>query len=79
MIYSAQDVIVVDVSTADFVLAKEAYAIRTAGAGNIVLITRANKSVTLAFAAGETRYIYATKFIKIGTTATGIEALLPPT
>lgn len=79
MIYGAQDVVPVDLSTADVTLAAEAYAIRVVGAGNVVIKTRAGNARTLPFAAGETRYVYATTIYKTNTTATGIEAMLPPT
>lgn len=79
MIYGAQDIVPVDVSAADVALSAEAYAIRVTGAGTVAILTRAGVARTLAFAAGETRYVYATRIYKIGTSATGIEAMLPPT
>ena len=79
MIYGAQDVVPVDLSTADVTLTKMAYALRANGAGNIVVLTLAGIVRTLPFAAGETRYVYVQTIYKTNTTATGVEALLPPT
>lgn len=50
--------------------------IRAAGAGNVVCITGSGETRTLAFLAGETRYIYVTKVFATDTSATGLEGLV---
>jgi hypothetical protein len=49
--------------------------IRANVAGTIKLTTKNGSTVTLNFAAGETRAIRASRIWATGTTATGIEAL----
>lgn len=51
-------------------------AIRVAGAGNVVITTSLGQKATLAFTAGETRWIFATRIWSTGTTATTIEAMV---
>lgn len=50
--------------------------IRAAGAGNVVCITGSGQQRTLAFLAGETRYIAISRVLATGTTATGLEGLV---
>jgi hypothetical protein len=76
MIDIAIDIVPVDVSSDDQVLTTEASAIRVVGAGNVAMITRAGETRVVAFAAGETRYIYTSKILNADTTATGIEAMI---
>lgn len=51
-------------------------ALRATGAGNIKIVSGNGTERTLAFAAGETRYIAARKVFATGTTATGIEGMV---
>jgi hypothetical protein len=59
-------------------LAKPSRAIRATAAGNIAMITVGSSGATrtVAFAAGETRYIRATRILDTGTTATGIDIMV---
>jgi hypothetical protein len=75
---SAEDVVLINVSSTDQALTKEACQIRVAGAGNVALITRAGSSVVMAFLAGEAREVYTSKILHTGTTATGVEAMISP-
>lgn len=50
-------------------------ALRVAGAGNVKVVTVAGNTRTLAFLAGETRYIACTKVFAADTDATGIEGM----
>jgi hypothetical protein len=73
-ISSATDVFLLDALKSDTVdLVNAVRAIRVAVAGNIKLTTKAGNAVVCAFAAGETRQIYATRIWSTSTTATGME------
>jgi hypothetical protein len=74
---TAFDVIPLDVSGGNQALAQEICAIRATGAGNVKVRTRAGVDRVLAFAAGETREVYTKLIIQIGTTATGLEGIVP--
>jgi len=50
--------------------------IRASGAGNVVCETAAGVQRTLAFLAGETRFIAVLRVFATGTTATGLEGLV---
>lgn len=74
---AATDVILLDAVKSDTVdLAKPVRAIRATVAGNIKLTTKVGNAVVCAFAAGETRSIYATRIWSTLTTATGMEGLV---
>jgi hypothetical protein len=49
--------------------------IRATVAGNVAAIMASGNTRTMAFAAGETRRVSATRIKATGTTATGIEAM----
>ena len=57
-------------------LAYPARAIRATGAGNVAVVCYDATVVVCAFAAGETRHIYATRINSTSTTATGLEAMI---
>ncbi|MFA6064060.1 MAG: hypothetical protein WC736_15835 [Gallionella sp.] len=50
--------------------------IRVSGAGNVKITGYDGVAATLAFLAGETRFVAATRIWTTGTTATGIEGML---
>ncbi len=60
--------------TAD--LATPIRAIRATVAGNVVVITASGSARTMAFAAGETRTVVATRVKSTSTTATGLEGAI---
>lgn len=72
---SATDVILITPSDSAN-LPKPVRGIRATGAGNVRIITQSGNDVVCAFAAGETRAIYATKVFSTNTTATGLEGLV---
>lgn len=74
----AEDVIAIDalIASTDHVPTQPYRAFRVTVAGNIKIDTLSGTERVLAFAAGETRDVYATKVYKTGTTATGIEGHL---
>ena len=51
-------------------------AIRVAGAGNVTINTALGQKAVLAFTAGETRWVFATRIFNTGTSATTIEAMV---
>jgi hypothetical protein len=71
---TATDILLLDALKSDTVdLAKPVRAIRATVAGDIKLTTKAGNAIVCAFAAGETRNIYATRIWSTSTTATGME------
>ncbi len=74
---TATDVILLDAVKSNTIdLLKPVRSIRVTVAGNVALITRAGNTVTCAFAAGETRQIYASRIMSTNTTATGMEGMV---
>lgn len=60
----------------DVDLAKVTRAIRANTAGDVVVVTVAGSTVTLKFAAAETRPIRVVRVKATGTTATGLEGMV---
>lgn len=74
---AATDVILLDAVKSNTVdLVSPVRAIRATVAGNISLVTKTGATVVCAFAAGETRDIYASRINSTSTTATGMEGLV---
>lgn len=74
----AEDVIAIDalIASADHTPTQPYRGFRATVAGNVKVDTLYGTERVLAFAAGETRMVYATKVYQTGTTATGIEGIL---
>lgn len=49
--------------------------IRATGAGNVKITDGSGAAVVIAFAAGQTRHVIATRIHNTGTTATGLEIM----
>lgn len=69
------DAIPIDPSGGDVVLDRPIRALRVTTAGNVVAVTGAGETRTMAFLAGETRYVVMTQINQTGTTATGLEGM----
>ena len=74
---AAELVILLDAVKSDTIaLVRPVRAIRATVAGNISLVCYSGATVVCAFAAGETRNIFASRINSTGTTATGMEGMV---
>jgi hypothetical protein len=74
----ATDIVPIDISSTDHTVSGRALRCKpgTGVAGAVVMLTDAGGTRTTQIAVGETLPCGFTKIIKIGTTATGLEALI---